>query len=272
MKSNFINVADLILTIIAIYKFIPSFNKIQSSSNQIKLSSSYSSPILEILSEKIAFQNTFTDYNISTDFELSVCNVSYSYDKNLIIDNLSINFKSSSVNLILGENGAGKTTFLKIISGLIKPNNGNIYLNGIDIYDSIIGYYNNIFYLEQNSNIDILNFKNGLFDHCKNTELYNDILNAFNIGDLLLNNSNGYEFIELSGGQVQRLSLSQAFSFSRKIVFLDEPTSAMDYESQMVVKKGISFLTNKYGLLVFIITHTTSFHDIADNVVVLKKS
>ncbi len=192
--------------------------------------------------------------------------VSFSYpgkNENLIFEcNFSIN--KLGLWMVVGKNGSGKSTILKLINGIIKPKNG------------IINSYANIGMVFQNPDHQIL------MPNCRSELLIN--INQ-NISDYEINKKIEYVLDQvgltgfekrpvhtLSGGQKQRLTIASALISNRNLILLDEPTSLLDKESQLKVLKTIKNLTsdNKKPLSALWITHRYEELTYADAVAELK--
>ena len=185
----------------------------------------------------------FNVENLSTHLGLfDLRNVSFSLDKG---DYLSI----------IGPTGSGKTIFLETIIGFYKPKDGRIYMDGEDITDKP----------PQNRNIGIVYQDYALFPHMN---IYDniayglkkrqnnidkklrDMANLLHIGRLLKRKPE-----TLSGGEQQRVALARAFVVEPKLLLMDEPMSALDFQTRKEVRRIIKNVINKTQMTVIHVTH-----------------
>lgn len=232
--------------------------------------------ILDILESEdtIRCGTFFPQKNILGDLEFR--NVTFRYSKNSknVLENYCLHIKPGEKVGIVGKNGSGKTTIIKLLAGLCVPESGHIVLDGVSLekYDfeflrSQIGYVLQRDYLGSGKLKDILKF--GVED------AYIDIKNELiqEIGLDIDKFSNGWDtYIDensnnISGGEMQKLSLIRAFSSSKAVYIMDEPTSFMDIESEKKVCGILNkLLCDKTSI---IITHRPQILKICDRVVVL---
>jgi len=177
-------------------------------------------------------------------FKLSINNVSFKYVKDCVIKDVSLEFKSNDINVIIGLNGSGKTTLIKLMAGIIKPNMGKVTINDENLFD--YSYHERskmIAYVTQGIGVgedylveDFLSF--GLMNTLKFFEspsieskkrIY-DAAKKFKIDNFLTRKMN-----ELSGGERQIVSICRAYIQDTKILILDEPTSALDFKNQHLI-------------------------------------
>jgi ABC-type bacteriocin/lantibiotic exporter with double-glycine peptidase domain len=197
---------------------------------------------------------------------LNIKNVSFFYKNSStkILDNVNFNINKGECILILGENGSGKSTFLNIISGLVKPNVGEILIdNNINIYENKSNWFKEINYVQQDifllkktikENIILGNVNN--FDFLKFDKINKLLLldQAFGVLNNKLETIVGVEGINLSGGQKQIISIARALYKNGDIFLFDEPSSALDSYYQKILAKIIEFLKNNNKTII-IITH-----------------
>jgi ATP-binding cassette subfamily B protein len=202
----------------------------------------------------------------------------YSETSYFVLDDISMTIKAGHRIAIVGENGSGKTTFVKILCGLYAPTDGQILINNRNIHDytseSLTNAFSTVFQdfslfsLSLNDNISCgqsiieENFRKlldkvGFSDTLKkstydiSTYLYHDC------------NQNG---IEISGGEAQKLALARALYKNAPIMILDEPTAALDpFAEQELYHK---FDTLVQGKTVFYISHRLSSCYFCDKVAV----
>lgn len=169
--------------------------------------------------------------------------VHFSYDKEEILSDISFEVEEGEVISIVGPNGGGKTTLLKLILGLIKPSLGKIYLYGKDpvFTRKYIGYLPQ--FSTVNRNIPIKAFEFVKLAANKRSFSYqrgidqkvNNILNQEIYNILKITDSYHYKdkiIWELSGGQFQRILLARALINNPKMLILDEPTNFIDENSK----------------------------------------
>ena len=190
--------------------------------------------------------------------KLDVIKISKSYDSKKIVSNVSIEVNTGEVIGLLGPNGAGKTTCFYMITGLISPESGKIYINKKNITDLSIDERANlgIGYLAQepsifrglsvNDNIfSILEQREDINDKEKKEKLSN-LLKTFNIEHI--RNSLG---ISLSGGERRRAEIARALASDPKFILLDEPFAGIDPISVIDIQEIIKKLkNNKIGILI----------------------
>lgn len=193
-------------------------------------------------------------------------NASYSYVKseNSVLNRLNLVVNDGEILVLLGLNGCGKTTLIKNIAGLLKLNDGFIYVNGKNIFEmSIKERSQNISYVSQrNANLDdvlvkdylTFGFANDLkfyekpkVEHLKKVEEYAE---RFRITHLLKKFIN-----EISGGERQIVSICCAVLQNTPIVLLDEPTSALDLKNQNVVLSILSEIAKKENKTIILSSH-----------------
>ncbi len=172
---------------------------------------------------------------------LLVSKVSVEYKKGKkILDNVSFEVGRGELISLIGLNGTGKTTLLKTIVGLIKPNSGKIISNA-----------EKMFYIPQKSDLDT-SFPLTVKEFC---ELFGDK----DYEDFLL--ETGMEkFLDskvasLSGGQFQRILIAVALSKKPDLLLLDEPTTGIDVAGEQSFYKLISDLKKKYEISMILVSH-----------------
>lgn len=245
---------------------------------QIDSSSSFSLP------NSIASQSSFSAHfnEIKTFFkEVVLEQVSYSYPNTSesSLKDISLAIKKGESIGLIGKSGAGKTTLVDVILGLLTPENGDIKLDGQSIYNDLRTWQNIVGYIPQSIFLtdDTIerNIAFGVPDRMLNRQKMTDALSAAQLTELVeelpdgLNTVVGERGVRLSGGQRQRIGIARALYHQREILVLDEATSALDSETEKLVNDAIKSLKGKKTLI--IIAHRLSTIKDCDRIYLLDK-
>lgn len=187
-----------------------------------------------------------------------------------VLKGISLNIEDGDFIVILGASGSGKSTFLNILSGLERPDEGTVDYNGKNIESlseeeltklrkDYVGFIFQQYYLLPNLNVE-KNVKMGA-DLAGNRD-YKEMIQAVGLGEKL----HKYPH-ELSGGEQQRVSVARALAKKPRILFLDEPTGALDEETGRQVLDYISMLQKKYQFSICMVTHNNNIAEMAKTVV-----
>lgn len=186
---------------------------------------------------------------------IKLSNVYFKYDEDWILENVNLNIKEKEFLGIVGPNGGGKTTLLKIILGLLKPSSGTVNVSGV------MSYVPQHLMFEKNFPISVTDvvlmglvdrLEHGIY-HCKsNKEKVIKALERLNISDLALK-----KFGELSGGQRQRVLIARAIINDPDILILDEPTANIDKLAQENVQELLKTLNRTVTILM--VSHQFDF-------------
>ena len=189
-----------------------------------------------------------------------------------VLKGIDIEIEDGSFTAILGASGSGKSTLLNIISGLERPDGGNVMYGKKDITvltDSEltkfrkenVGLVFQQYYLLPDMTVE-KNVRMGA-DLADNTE-FSAIIAA--VG--LESKAKKYPS-ELSGGEMQRVAIARALAKRPKVLFADEPTGALDETTGRQVLDYIAKLQREFGLTVLMVTHNRNIADMADSVIEL---
>lgn len=187
-----------------------------------------------------------------------------------VLKGISLKIEEGDFAVILGASGSGKSTLLNTISGLERPDGGNIFYDKEDITaltDSRltefrrenVGFIFQQYYLLPNLNVD-KNVRMGA-DLAGNRD-YKAIIKAVGLEDKLTKYPG-----ELSGGQQQRVSVARALAKKPRVLFLDEPTGALDEQTGRQVLDYICRLQEEYGFTIVMVTHNLNIAEMAKTVI-----
>ena len=190
---------------------------------------------------------------------LNVSNISKSYNGKTVLKDCSFSFDKAGVYALMGQNGAGKSTFLKICSLLENPDGGGVnYWSGDDIL---------IKDLELRLRITLVLPKVGLFNTTvfknaayglkirgiKGNEMKERIDGVLDFAGLL--NKADQNALTLSSGEAQRLGIARALVIEPEIFFLDEPTASVDEENTRIIENIILNMKKESRSTIIITTH-----------------
>ncbi len=211
-------------------------------------------------------------------------NVSFSYPANprIVLDNVSFHLEPSSRIALVGENGQGKTTIVKLLTRLYDPTGGQIFLDGVDLreYDledlwkeiGVIFQDFTRYEMTVSENIAI-----GQIEERDNPFRIRAAAHKSLADTFIRNLPKGYdqplgsrfeEAIDLSGGEWQKMALARAYLREAQLLILDEPTAALDAKSEHEVFERFGELTK--GKMALLISHRFSTVRMADRIVVLE--
>lgn len=204
---------------------------------------------------------------------LKLENLNYKYDKELVLKNISFDIQSSSFFVLLGLNGAGKSTIFALITRLLSLQEGIVELNGFDIKD----YQNalkNIGIVFQEPTLDLdLTVKQNLFFYGSLQGLsFKQTLVSIEdeIENLGLKEKLDVSVRDLNGGHRRRVEILRALINNPKILLLDEATVGLDVKSRFEILSYIRDIVKKRGVSVLWITHLFDEVEDDDNVAIIK--
>ena len=210
---------------------------------------------------------------------ISVQHVKFNYGTKNVFQDLSVEIKINSLTTIIGESGAGKSTFIDLICGLAEPKSGDVFIDGIPLREinawewrRLIGYV---------SQETIL--------------LHDTILNNILVGvpdlteadaERALHQAGALKFVNnlpegmhtivgergglLSGGQRQRVAIARALAHQPKLLLLDEPTSALDAKSEQTICRTLQTLSKTHTIVA--VSHQPALANASDRVITLSNS
>lgn len=207
---------------------------------------------------------------------LKIDKLSFSYDKNVVLDNISFEVEKGEYITLMGHNGSGKSTLAKLIMGLLENKNGSIYIDDIEMKESNINELRNklgiVFQNPDNQFIgatvqDDIAF--GLENHLVKPEDMDKIINEF-AEKVNMKNFLSKEPSSLSGGQKQRVAIAGVLAMKPEILILDEATSMLDPRGKKEIIDLVHLLRiNQKDLTIFSITHDPEEAYLSDKVLVL---
>lgn len=197
-------------------------------------------------------------------------NIHKSYNKTEVLKGISLDIEDGGFAVILGASGSGKSTLLNIASGLERPDSGGVLFDEEDIVrlsdDELtafrrknVGFIFQQYYLLPNLTVD-KNVKLG-------AELAHNADYRETIAELGLEEKRGKFPHELSGGEQQRVSAARALAKKPRVLFLDEPTGALDEETGRSVLDYIARLQESMGFTMIMVTHNANIAEMAKTVI-----
>lgn len=208
---------------------------------------------------------------------LCLKDVSFSYDNKKVLDSLSYEFEQGRMYAVVGQSGAGKTTLLSLLSGLARPQSGEIFYE-----DRSIREINRYTYRSQYVGVIFQSFN--LLSTLTAVE---NVVLSMNIAGVKLRDkkARAYELLEsmgldrdeadrrvlkLSGGQQQRVAIARALSYDPNVILADEPTGNLDRETEEEIMAIFRRLAEE-GKCIIIVTHSSSVANCCDAVYELKR-
>lgn len=201
---------------------------------------------------------------------LSLQNISFSYNRTPVLQNVSYDFEMGKMYCIVGKSGAGKTTLLSLLSGLAAPKKGEILYNGknvakIDKYVFRSRYIGVVFQsfnlITQYTALEnvILSMDVAGYKTKDKKKRALELLESVGLDEEEANR----RVLKLSGGQQQRVAVARALSYDPDIILADEPTGNLDAETQNEIMNIFRTLTNQ-GKCVILVSHSPEVAEMCD--------
>jgi iron complex transport system ATP-binding protein len=214
------------------------------------------------------------------DYQITIKDLSFGYNEDLVLKNISLELPKNGFTSILGPNGCGKSTLLKNISGVLKPAKGVVYIGGVDNAKRDKKEAARIMsVVPQNTALEF-DYKvmdvvmMGRYPHI--SRFKGETARDREIAAENMKYTNTYEFRDksfnqLSGGERQRVILAQALTQQPKILLLDEPISHLDLQHQIEIMTLVKKLSMDQGLTVVAVLHDLNIAAAySDNIVMMK--
>ncbi len=254
----------LIVFSISAIRIIPSLNKITLSMNYMKGSFHVFDHLknLHLSKSKFERENKSTEA-VAFNESIELNGITYHYGQNSILNQLDFRINKNEKIGIVGESGAGKSTFLSLLLMLLKPEKGQYLIDGEEIQkEDRARVYPLISYVPQTTKLIYGTIAENIafgipadqIDHEKVNRLIKLIKLESFVNNLPegVNNLLGENNQSISGGQKQRIGIARALYFERPILILDESTSALDYQTENEI---IDYLTSEQNLTILFVTH-----------------
>ena len=233
-------------------RIIPSLNLISISFTNIKFNSPAFLLITNELRDSLEIKNNKNQQNIQDEIfnkEIKLKNISYKYPntKNNVLQKINLSIRPGDKIGILGPSGSGKSTLIDLILGLLKPNEGEITIDGkklnVKNWDNKLGYVSqDVYLLDDTIRANVAfgenesQFNQTRFNNAVEKSQLSQFINSLEKKDLTEVGDRG---VRLSGGQKQRIGIARCLYLNPKLIILDEPTSSLDEENEMKIMQDI---------------------------------
>ena len=186
-----------------------------------------------------------------------------------VLRNITMNLEEGCIYGLLGENGVGKTTFLTLLSGLKKPQLGEIDIDGHKPYDREPSFLADQYYLSDE--VAAVNMK--AIDYARN---YGKFWANFDIGKFkevmeVLENDTEQKMTRMSFGQLKKTYIAFALACNTKYLFMDEPTNGLDIPSKAQFRKAVTKYTREDSVILISTHQVRDLENIIDPIIILDR-
>lgn len=266
--------------LISTFSMLASFGPVtalSSLSNDLTQTLASSERVLSILEEKPVIQEIGGSIDLKFD-GMNAQNITFSYEKEIILKDLSIDILKNKILGIYGPSGCGKSTFLKLLMRFWDVNQGQIFLSKKDIKTIPTNNLREMqSYVTQQTHL----FQGTILENIKIAKLnatLEEVINACkkaSIHEFIMTLPKGYDTLieelgdNLSSGQKQRISIARAFLHDCPLILLDEPTSNLDSLNEGIILKSLNEFSKEKTIV--IVSHRKSTLNIATEIVEMNK-
>jgi len=260
------------------FLILPSVKKLAKSYAKLQESLAGASRVFELLDQSPSITDNPDAIELKKiEKTVSFKNVNFAYDSIPVLKDINLTVEKGQIIAIVGESGAGKSTMLDLVPRFYDPLSGTIEIDGTDIRlikrDSLLEH---IAIVSQQTFLFNRSFKDNILCGRRNASLeeIENAAKAANIHDFISSLPDGYDAlvgeqgVKLSGGQRQRVTIARAILKNAPILILDEATSSLDSESEMLVQEALDHLME--GKTTFVIAHRLSTIRHSNRILVLK--
>ena len=265
-------VANVFMVMFLLAKLLQKLQKIQKMyQSMVKVESAFWSLKDKTQAAQRAQESLTGTYEPALTRSIRLENVSFAYDESLILENISLRFPAGSFTAIVGPSGGGKTTVVDLVTGLLRPGQGQICIDDaplekIDLkkWRRMIGYVPQETLLLHDS--ILMNVTLG--DKDLTAEDIEGALRAAGAWEFVSNLPQGMHSVvgergqKLSGGQRQRIAIARALVHKPKLLILDEATTALDPESEAAICETMQKLGG--GITILAISHQPALLKVAN--------
>ncbi len=266
------SLASVIVLVFLVSRLLKRLNSIQERYQEVILHESAYWSLQETL-QKVKSEHEDIGGNMTPALKQAVRleNVNFAYDDQQVLQNVSLTFPKGRIIAIVGPSGSGKTTLVDLVTGLLRPQQGEVWIDDLPLAEvNLKSWRRMIGYIPQETIL-----------------LHDTVLNNITLGDPdlsaadaqdALHAAGAWEFVnsmpkamqsvvgerggKLSGGQRQRIAIARALVHKPKLLILDEATSGLDPESESAVCNTLQELSGEHTILA--ISHQSALAEIAD--------
>ena len=265
---------DLVILIIGYYdQLIENLTELVGSYREIKEYHVSVKRVNEVLTYEDDLSNLFGKYENNEIYgSIVLKNVSYKYNSKYILDNISLEIKPNTLNVIIGPSGSGKTTLFDLLLRFYPINGGEIFLDGVNIYeysDSI--YASNITLVKQNPFIYNMSIRDNLRLVNGNKKRQEEVIKEVRLHEFIMSLPKGYSTIltqnatNISGGQKQLLSIARSLLTDAEILLMDDVTASLDPKTTNQIIELLVRLKKDHTILV--VTNREDLINQADKII-----
>lgn len=277
LYKGLITFGDYSTFIVSINLFITPVTTLVQFSEQLEEGIAGFEKFERVMAEKEEYDSPNTkDYkDLNGDIEFK--NVSFKYDSNEVLDDISFKVKKGQTVALVGESGGGKTTICHLLPRFYNIDSGSIEIDNKNISDITMNCLRrNIGIVQQDVFLFSGTFKENIaYGNLKaSMEEIIEASKKANIYDYIMSLPHGFDTqigergVRLSGGQKQRLSIARVFLKNPPILLLDEATSALDNTTEIMIQEALDTL--KEGRTTIVVAHRLSTIKNADNILVIE--
>jgi len=260
-------ITTLGIFVAATFRIIPSLNKIISSLQNIRYYSPSINLIYNEFNKTIYRDNSLVKTKKLNSLEkLEIKDLKFNFKRKEVLKNINFQIKKGQIIGIIGSSGSGKTTFIDIINGLLKPDSGQILINDFSILNNekslmeLIGYVGQDIFLIDDTIISNIAF--GIDTDKVNKKALENAINSSKLDELVkelpegIYSRVGERGVQLSGGQRQRIGIARALYRDPQLLIFDEATASLDNNTEELVIKSIINL--KREKMIIMVAHRLS--------------
>ncbi|HHQ7379231.1 ABC transporter ATP-binding protein [Staphylococcus aureus] len=277
VSSGNISSGNLVAMIFYVFQLVLPISNISTLITDYKQAKGASFRLSEILSQKTEEIEGKRNEDLDIPF-IKFENVTFSYDKEEILKNLSFTIPQNKVTAFVGPSGSGKSTIFNLIEKMYDIDNGKIYIGNSLLSDlDLLSWRKNLGYVMQDNSMMSGTIRDNILYGLEDQEIKDDYLDYYcklaNCYDFVNNLEERYDTfigergVKLSGGQRQRIDIARSFIKNPKVLLLDEITANLDSESEHKIQDAMSTLMKDRTTI--IIAHRLSTIQKADQIIFL---